>query len=270
MGRHAFFVRAYGCVGRMAGRSSKGSDRIIDVATAGIEADAASMSVDANKNGSIKPRRPRVTWALLAAAVVLLVIAWLLAHHPPVPKVASLDEVSLTYNFIVAAALPWFAQWAAVACAILACCRSRNSRQAAFFSIGYTFAIAATWWSGLIWRFRGMDGFDAMLEGATLQLQLNHGASDSYDHMLFEVIGPMLGSLQLHSPLSLRGWDFLFVLLSTTLFVGYLLLAWRFFRFSERPFHLRDIARMFALVLPCYLPCCIRLGMRIARPVQLF
>ena len=220
---------------------------------------------DRDHGSTTRPRR-RPTWALFSSAVGLVLIAWLLAQQPPIPK-APLDEVSPTYNLMAASALPWFIQWAGVSCAILGCCGSYNTRSAALFAIVGSFALAAIWWSGLAFKFRGMDPLEAIFDVMTFEVLSQFGSSTTYDEILFHFIGPILGPIQLRGPLNLHGWNFLLVMLSTTLVVGYLLIVGRLCRIGSRSHSASDYVKFIAAILPCFLPPLIRLGIRIAQPV---
>jgi hypothetical protein len=222
------------------------------------------MAHSDSEQGSTAPPRRKTTWALLGAAAALLLIAWLIAQFPPIPEASSIDRISPVYNLMAAGALPWFIQWAGVVCVILAFCRGRDSRRVASFAILGSFVLAAVWWSGLAFRFRGMDVLDMVLDAAMFEIQSQFWSNTAFDEILFNFIGPMLGPFQLHGPLSLRGWDFIITLFSTTTVVGYLLIVGRVCHFERRSCSASECLKVLAAMLPCFLPPFIRLGIRIA------
>ena len=221
---------------------------------------------EAERVQTIAPHRTR-RWPLLSAAVALLLIAWLTAHYPPIRKTSAIEEVSLSYNLLAAGALPWCLQWAGVTCAILGCCGSRIMRGAAVFAISVSFTFATIWWCGLAIRFRGMDPLDAILDVMMFQMQTQFGASSTFDEILFNFIGPILGPLQLSGPVNLQDWNYLAVTLSTTLLVGYLLIVGHVCRIGTRTRDASDYVKFVAVLLPCFAPPIIRLGIRIAQIV---
>ncbi len=227
-----------------------------------------AMSNGDPTHGSTPPPRRRTTWPLFSAAVALVLIAWLCAQYPPIPKVSgieNIEDISATYNLMATGALPWFLQWAGVTCGILGCCGSRNTRGAASFAISISFTLAAIWWSGLAFMFWGMDPLESVLHIMAIDIQSQFGSITFFDFTLFYLIGPILGPLQLCGPLNLQGWNFLFVMLSTTLVVGYLLIVGRWYRIGSRSRSMRDCVKFLAVMLPCFLPPFIRLGIRIAQ-----
>ena len=220
-----------------------------------------------DREGATPACRRRRRLLLLLVGAALLVISWLIARHPPIPKASSLEEVTPTYNLMAGGALPWFFQWAGVACALFGCCGSRNARCAASFAILGPFVLAAIWWTGLALKFRGMDLLDVAVEAGKTDIQLHFGSSTVSDWFLFDFIGPMLGPLQLRGPTDLLGWNFLLVMLSTTLLAGYLLMAGRLCRIGSPSNSVRDCLKCSAAMLPCFLPPLIRLGIRFASSV---
>ena len=213
---------------------------------------------------TIAPHRTRMV-SLFSAAVVLLLIAWLTAHYPPIHKTSAIEEVSPSYNLLAAGALPWFLQWTGVICAILACCASRNMRRAAIFAIAVSFILAVIWWCGLAFRFRGMDPLDAIVDLMMFQIQSQFGNSSTIDEILFNLIGPMLAPIQVRGPTNLQGWNFLAVLMSTMLLIGYLLFVGHVCRIGTRTRDVSDYVKFVALLLPFFAPPFIRLGIQIAQ-----
>lgn len=224
-----------------------------------------AMSNGDPAHGSTTPPRRERTWPLFSAAVALVLIAWLIVRYPPIPRAFSLDEVSATYSLMAAGALPWFLQWAGVTCGILGCCGSRNSPRAALFAILFSFTLAAIWWSGIAFTFWGMDPLEAILHLTAIDVRSRFGGSAFFDFSLFGFIGPILGPFQLYGPLDLHGWNFLFVMLSTTFVVGYPLIVCRLCRIDRRSLSVSDYVKWVAGMLPCFLPPFIRLGIQIAQ-----
>lgn len=202
---------------------------------------------------------------LFSAAAGLVLIAWLIAQYPAIPKAQSLDDVSPTYNLMAAGALPWFLQWAGVTCAILGCGGSRNTRSAELFAIVGSFTLAAIWWSGLAFKFRGMDPLEVIADATMFEIKSQSGSSTAFDEILFHFIGPMLGPFQLRGPLSLHGWNLFLAMLSTTVMVGYLLIVGRLCRIGSRSRSASDYVKFIFAILPCFIPPFIRLGIRIAQ-----
>ena len=224
-----------------------------------------AMSSGDPTHGSTTPRRRERTWLLFSAAVALILIAWLIVQYPPIPKASSFDEVSPTYNLMATGALPWFLQWAGVICGILGCCGSRNSPPAALFAILLSFTLAAIWWSGIAFTFWGMDPLEAIFHASTIEIESQFGCSTFLDSTLFGFVGPILGPFQLCGPLDLHGWNFLFVMLSTTLVVGYPLIVVRLCQIDSRSNSVSDYVKCVAAMLPCFLPPFVRLGIQIAQ-----
>lgn len=223
------------------------------------------MSHDEAKHAPtmVPPRNRR--WLLLSAAVALFLVAWLTSHYPPIAKASAIEDVSPSYNLLAAGALPWCLQSAGVTLAILGCCGSRITRAAAVFAIAVSFTLAAIWWCGLAIRFYGMDPQGAILDVTTFQIQSQIGASSTFDFILFNFIGPILGPFQLRGPVNLQNWNFLAVMLSTTLLVGYLLIVGHVCRIGIRFQQVSDYVRFVAAMLPCFVPPLISLGIRIAQ-----
>ena len=219
---------------------------------------------DPDQGSTPAPRR-RTTWPLFSAAAALVLVAWLCAQYPPVPRASSLDEGSFTYCLMAGGALPWFLQWAGVTCGILGCCGSRNTRGAVLFAILGSLTLATMWWSGLAFRFRGMNLVEAIVDVAMLEIQSGFGSATAFDEILFNFIGPILGPFQLRGPLHLHGWNLLSAVLSTTLLVGYLLFVGRSCRIGSRSHSASDYVKFIAAMLPCFLPPFIRLGIQIAQ-----
>jgi hypothetical protein len=211
---------------------------------------------------SRRPPRRKRAWLLVAAAALALT-AWVIAHHPPVRNISSLDEVSVSYNLMVAGAIPWFFQWACVVVVVVAFWGSQKTRGAALFAICGSLATAAIWWIGLAFRFRGMDPLDAILDATALEIELGLGGGTAFDQFLFHVLGPMLGPIRLHGPLSFRGWDFLLSMLSTTLVMGYLLVVGGLGSRAQRSNTASDCLKFMAAVFLCFAPPFIRLAVRI-------
>lgn len=206
-------------------------------------------------------------WLLLSSSAALLLIAWLTSHYPLISKASDIEAASPSYILLAAGALPWCLQWAGVTCAILGCCGPRITRSSAVFAISVSFTLGAIWWCWLAIRFHGMDPLDAILNVTMFQIQSQFGISSTLDLILFNFIGPILGPLQLRSPVHLQNWNFLGVMLSTTLLVGYLLIVGRVCRMGTRSQHVSvsDYFGFVAAVLPGFVPPFVSLGIRIAQ-----
>lgn len=202
---------------------------------------------------------------LLFASAALLLIAWLTAQFSLVSKGSAIEDVSVSNNVIAVGAVPWFFQWAGVTCAILACCGSRSTPGAGVFAIATSFTFAIVWWVGLAIYFRGMDPLDAMLDVTMFEIRSQFGVSTTYGEILFNFIGPIVGTIQLHGPIILHGWNFPLAVLSTSLLVGYLLFVGRVCRIGIWPRHFqpRDGIRFVVAIVPCFLPPFIRLAIQI-------
>jgi|GEM_PF-3407821 hypothetical protein len=224
------------------------------------------LDLDPSHDSTLPPRR-KATWPLYSAAAAFVLIGCLVAQFPPIQKAVSSDDVSATYNLMVAGAIPWFLQWVGVTCAILACFGSRNTRNAKLFAILGSLTLATIWWSGLAFKFQTMDPLEAVLDVAMFEIHSHFGISTPFDETLFHFIGPILDPLHLHGPLNLHGWNFLVVVPSTTLVVGYLLIVGRFLPISSRSHSVRDYLKLTGAMLPVFLPPFFRLGLRITQTV---
>ena len=154
----------------------------------------------------------------------------------------------------MAGAIPWFLQWAGLICVVVSFYGSQKTREAALFAILGSFALAAVWWLGLAFRFRGMDPLDAILDVTILEIEFGFGGGTAFDQLLFLVLGPMLGPLNLRGPLSLRGWDFVLSMLSTALVVGYLLVVGRFCSTARRSNSPSDYLKFMGALFLCFTP----------------
>ncbi len=171
----------------------------------------------------------------------------------------------MTYNLMVACGLPWFLQWAGVICAIFGCFGRWITRDAGRLAILLSFLLAAVWWSGFAFRFRGMDGLEALLDLLMFEAQSQFGTATTFDEILFHFVGPILNPFQLCGPAHLRGWNFAVVMLSTTLVVGYPLVVGRLCRIGSRSYSVVDYVKFVAAMLPWFLPAFIRLWIAIWR-----
>jgi hypothetical protein len=221
------------------------------------QATAAPVALD-------RPRREG-KWPWFCVAATLVLIGWLLAHNRSISEVSAPDNGSFTFSLMVAGALPWFLQWAGVICAIFGCSRSVNARNAARFSMWCSCVLGTLWWSGLALRFRGMSPLEAVNDIVFFALKSRLGSATNFDEILFHVIGPVLGSLQLRGPLDLQGWNFLFAMFSTALLVGYLFVVGRICRVGGGPRSVMDYVKFTAAILPCFLPPFILFVIQFAR-----
>jgi hypothetical protein len=110
-----------------------------------------------------------------------------------------------------------------------------------------------------------MDPLEAIFDVTMFEIQSQFGASTAFDEILFHFVGPILNPFQLHGPASLQGWNFPFVMLSTTLVVGYPLIVGRLCRIGSRSHSVTDYVKVVAAMLPWFLPPFIRLGIQIAQ-----
>mgnify|MGYP003990855163 CR=1 FL=1 len=214
---------------------------------------------------STPPPRHKLTWLCYSAAAALVLFGWLIAQFVPIQKAGSSNEVSATYNLMVVGAIPWFLQWAGVTCAILTCFGSRNTRSAKLFAILVSLTLAAIWWGGVAFKYRAMDPLEVVLDQVAFAIDSHFGISTPLDKTLFHFIGPILNPLRLRGPINLHGWNFLVVVLSTTLVVGYLLVVGRLLSVGSRSQSASDYVRFVGALLSVFLPPFIRLGLRIVQ-----
>lgn len=204
----------------------------------------------------------RPGWAFPCCAAVLILVAWLVAQYPPVPKGST-----FSYGLIMAGALPWFLQWAGISCVILCLWRRdpQNWRGPALLAILFLLISAAIWWSGVVFRFWGMDPMDAFLDVLALETAMQLGGGDVFDFFLFNFFGPIIGPIGLQGPINLSGLNFVSAMASTILLSGYLLLIGRLFRAGSKNQSVKNQVKLVAAMQLCFLPSFIRIGMQIVQ-----
>ncbi|MDA0835598.1 MAG: hypothetical protein O3A29_20175 [Planctomycetota bacterium] len=188
---------------------------------------------------------------LISSAVVLLVVAWGIAQYPPISRFPASTNVSISKNLLIAGAFPWFLQWGAIVCAMVAAFGWQTHKRAGEIAMAVSLTFAIIWWGGLALWFRGMEPLNTIVEAVSMQINSAFGNLSLMDHILFHGVGPLVGPLQLRGPSDLGGWNFLSVLGSTTLLVGYLFFVGR--RFGHLEFTStspRDYVRMTLACLP--------------------
>ncbi len=212
-------------------------------------------------------RRPG--WAFPCSAAVLILVAWLVAQYSPVPKgsISTIHDVSFVYGILVAGALPWFLQWAGISCVILYLWRRdpQKWKGPALFAILFSLISAAIWWSGLVFKFWGMDPLDALLDVLTLETAMQLGGGGTFDFFLFNFFGPIIGPIGLQGPINLSGLNFVSAMASTVLLSGYLLLIGRLFRAGSKNQSVKNQVKLVAAMQLCFLPSFIRIGMQIVQ-----
>ena len=108
-----------------------------------------------------------------------------------------------------------------------------------------------------------MNLLEAMIEIGTIGMLSQFGALTSVEFLLFDFVGPLLNPLQLRGPLSLRGWDFPTVMLSTILLVSYFSTAIQTSQVAEPGFRIGRSVRFSLLILPLFLIPAVRLAARL-------
>jgi len=211
-------------------------------------------------------------WWTLAAATALMVAAWLLAHHPPVPTPdgpAGFDSVSVGRRLLAVAGLPWLVQWAACAVLVGAVARywARASWTAVLFGSLLHLAVGTAWWTGLAAMLWDRDPFEAVLDAVYWSAERSFGGESLGQFLLFEVGGPLLCPVRAGGLVTLQGWSFLWAGLSSILVMGYW--TWVVQRLRRnRPTEPRARRRQFALsvaLVAVYVsPMVIRATLRVA------
>lgn len=164
-----------------------------------------------------------VVFALIAVAG--LVAAWIMARRPPVQRAETLDQiesVSAGYNFLVAGALPWLVQWAALAVLTGAVARAwyRVNWGAVLLGALFPLVIGLVWWIGLAAMFWKTDPLKAIAELILWDMSRGLGTESIGQFLLGEIFGPLCCPLLLAGPVSMQGWDFLWAGVSTGLIIS--------------------------------------------------
>ena len=157
----------------------------------------------------------------IALAIVLFGVALALAHRSP-----SHDDIasaSAAYNLLVVAALPWTLQWSAIALLLVALTRQRLHihRTHLLYAILTPLVVGMCWWISWTVLFWQKDPFEASLEFLARKYVGHMSGYSFWEIILFDVLGPLVCPLQLAGPVGLRGWDFLWVGLSTAIVMVY-------------------------------------------------
>jgi hypothetical protein len=219
------------------------------------------MAVDDHNDSVNAQTYGRQHARLFFLAALLVLAAWIISRCAP----AADPSRSFTATLLAAGALPWFLQWAGVILAITAFSSSPVNRVALAFAAVGSFMLAAVWWCGIVWRFWGMGPLDELTELATYGARSAFGTAPMPDELLFGLIGPVVGPLQLRGPFLLKGWNFLLSLLSTGVLVGYLAAVGRWCRLGAPRRSAQDYIKFLAAMLLCFSPAFIRLAIQIAR-----
>ena len=223
--------------------------------------DSESVSVKSEKAVADEPAhvQQRRGWPFYVAAVVLIALAWFVAEYHPftnisVPEV--LDEFSIGSFLLGTSALSWLLQWGAVISALIGYFGYKNKKTAVKYAACMSLTFAGLWWTGVAYKYWGLDFLEFAAEEMIRGTQRNLGYVSYFDFTLFEFVGPVLGPLQLKGPMLLSGWDFWSVFCSTALLVGYLFfvgcflgeeITWRDLTFSY-------IAKYTLVLLPIFIP----------------
>ena len=113
-----------------------------------------------------------------------------------------------------------------------------------------------------------MNPTDAILDVLMFEISSQFGGSGAFDEILFNFIGPIMGPIGLHGPINLNGLNFVSAMASTVLLVGYLLIVGRLYRIGSQNHSAKDHIKFIAMMLPCFLPPFIRLGIQIVQIVS--
>lgn len=133
-----------------------------------------------------------------------------------------LEEVSVGFNLLVAAAVPWLLQWAGVVLFFLGACRfvQTINRRLVFMGAVVPLLFGLVWWTSLVvihWSDNPLEAIEGMMN---LSIRQQFGEESVGQGFLHDVVGPLATPLLLHGPYSMSGWIFLWIGLSTTAVMG--------------------------------------------------
>ncbi len=214
------------------------------------------------------------------SASILLAVSWLLATWPPIDRFGAasstveLEDISAGFNLLIAGALPWLLQWAAIAVVIYALCRTKLGfkRSHAWAVISFPLVTASIWWIGLATILWSSNPLEAVLEMIAIRVVAYLGGGSFWEFCVFDFAGPVTFPLVARGVMSLDGWNFLISGASTAL----VMLFMAFYAARCRRFEHEPLARQVRLVLPSALlstllytlPAAIRCGIRVAASWQ--
>ncbi|NLS93708.1 MAG: hypothetical protein GXX96_16230 [Planctomycetaceae bacterium] len=121
----------------------------------------------------VPPMSHRVVFTFIIFAVlVLLAASWAWARWAlirPAPEF-EFDEGSFSVNLLIAGAVPWFVQWAGIACLLVGFLSSRwgLDRRAVLKAAGVPLIVGAAWWTGIVavhWSENPLDWSVAASDG---------------------------------------------------------------------------------------------------------
>ncbi|MAG93118.1 MAG: hypothetical protein CMJ48_05150 [Planctomycetaceae bacterium] len=210
-------------------------------------------------------------------ALILLALSWLLATWPPTDRFGAagstvqIDDISAGFNLLMAGALPWLLQWAAIAVLAYALCRAKLGfkRSYAWAVISVPLLTASIWWIGLATRFWSSNLLEFIADVTLAHTDQQLGGAPLWYEVLFDFAGPMTFPIVAQGIVSLGGWNFLISGLSTAL----VMLLFTLFFVRARQIEDAPITRQLRVAVPFALlwtlPLTIRCGMRIFASIRL-
>ncbi len=199
---------------------------------------------------------------LIAAA--LFGLSWALARWAPVQRVphVELEDISVGFNLLVSGALPWLLQWAGVLVLFLAVSPfvPSTDRRCVLHGASVPLLLGSVWWISLIVTHWSDDPLEFILSAMVMSVREGLGGESLGQGLIYGVVGPMTAPLMLHGPVSMTGWAYLWIGLSTAAVMGIWTTIASILRGLERGGTLkrRQWAWCAFLVLLCQLPVIVR------------
>jgi hypothetical protein len=175
---------------------------------------------------SMSKANPNLTTAakqlvLIIPAILLALAAFVLAQWPSVARidVADLTSSLIGQRMLIAGALPWFLQWAALAvlCHLIARRIGNAHHSRALVAVLVPLAVGASWWIGVAATHWGDNSLEFVGKVAMRSTMRNLAGDTLVQCALFDVLGPLACPLMLRGPYVMAGWSFLWTALSTAL-----------------------------------------------------
>lgn len=174
---------------------------------------------------SDSPARRLALVFTLVAVLPLLDIAWMLAQHPPgmAAGADSWNSISCGRTLLISGGLPWLLQWAA--CVIVFAFGVQRwagaGWKATLLAVLLPLAAGVAWWAAIAAIWWNAAPVEAALDVLSWSAARRLGVEPFGQFLLVEGLGPLVCPLQLAGPVSMQGWSFLWVGLSTALIMAY-------------------------------------------------